>query len=81
MNKKLDELGRIVIPAPMRKQLGIKDTINIECIDNKIIITNPDNKLEFLMKRDNKLQRIEMMFKNGDVDLKKLKNIVLGDDK
>ena len=43
MNRKIDELGRLVIPKEMRNKLGIKDNdpVNIECIENKIIITNP----------------------------------------
>lgn len=43
MNRKIDELGRLCIPKEMRNKLGIKDNdpVNIECIENKIIITNP----------------------------------------
>ena len=43
MKRKIDELGRFVIPKEIRKELGIKDNdlINIECTGNKIIITNP----------------------------------------
>lgn len=44
MKRKIDELGRIVIPKEMRKELDIKenDPLNIEVQDNKIIITKPD---------------------------------------
>lgn len=43
MNRKIDDLGRLVIPKEMRNKLEIKDNdpVNIECIENKIIITNP----------------------------------------
>lgn len=43
MNRNIDNLGRVVIPKPMRKQLDIKnnDLLNIELQDNKIIITKP----------------------------------------
>lgn len=43
MNRKIDELGRLCIPKEMRNKLGIKDNdpVNIKCIENKIIITNP----------------------------------------
>ena len=43
--KKIDELGRIVIPSEIRKELNIKlnQEIEIDKMDNKIIITNPDN--------------------------------------
>lgn len=37
--------------------------------------------LEFLIKRENKLQLIEQMFTSKIVDLSKLTSIVLGDDK
>ena len=44
MNRKIDTLGRIVLPKEMRTQLDIKenDPLNIELQDNKIIITKPD---------------------------------------
>ena len=43
MQRHIDDLGRVVIPKEMRKQLKIEngDKINIELKDNKIIITNP----------------------------------------
>lgn len=37
---------------------------------------NLKSKNEFLMKRENKLQLIEQMFKSGTVDLKELNKIV-----
>ena len=44
MNRKIDDLGRIVLPKEMRTQLDIKenDPLNLELQDNKIIITKPD---------------------------------------
>ena len=44
MNRKIDDLGRILLPKEMRRQLDIKenDPLNIELQDNKIIITKPD---------------------------------------
>lgn len=43
MKRKIDSLGRLVIPAEMKKQLEIKncELVNIECTGNKVIITNP----------------------------------------
>ena len=40
----IDNLGRIVIPAAMRKELGIENGsyLNIELKEQKIIITNPE---------------------------------------
>ena len=44
MQRNLDELGRVVIPKEMRKELNIEggDPINIELQNNKVIITKPD---------------------------------------
>ena len=44
MKRNIDELGRIVIPAEMRKQLHMNggDTVNIEIVRNKLVISNPD---------------------------------------
>lgn len=43
MKRNIDNLGRIVIPAEMRKQLGIElnQELEIELISNQIIIKNP----------------------------------------
>ena len=55
MNKKIDELGRFVIPKDMRLQLGIQenDTLNVNIEGNKIVITKEydafDNYLNALM--------------------------------
>lgn len=40
ISRKLDELGRIVIPIEVRKELGIKDgeSLDISVIDNKIVL-------------------------------------------
>ncbi|MBQ1981905.1 MAG: AbrB/MazE/SpoVT family DNA-binding domain-containing protein, partial [Clostridia bacterium] len=37
----VDELGRIVIPMPMRKELGIavRDRLTIKAVDDRIILT------------------------------------------
>ncbi len=41
MTRKIDELGRIVIPMDMRTKLRLSkdDAVNIECINDKIILT------------------------------------------
>lgn len=41
MEKKLDELGRVVIPLEMRNKLSLENesVVNIDCVDNKIILT------------------------------------------
>ena len=40
ISRKVDELGRIVIPIEVRKELGIKDgkSLDISIINNKIIL-------------------------------------------
>lgn len=49
MNRKIDEVGRLVVPKEMRKQLGLKngDEVNMEISNNKIIITNPNQEDPF----------------------------------
>lgn len=44
MQRKLDELGRVVIPKEIRNELGIEngEGVNIELVGNKVIITKPD---------------------------------------
>lgn len=37
------------------------------------------NMVKFFMERENKLQRIETMFKNENVDLERLSKLVKGD--
>jgi len=41
MTRKVDELGRIVLPVEMRSKLHLEkeDTVNIDCIDDKIILS------------------------------------------
>lgn len=50
MEKRIDNLGRIVIPREMRKSIGVEDgdNVTIELIDNKIVISNPSENDEFL---------------------------------
>ena len=60
MLKKIDNLGRVVIPQPMRKQLEINegDLVNIELVDNKIIITNP-KEVDYKARIDKAIEYIE----------------------
>ena len=43
MKKRIDDLGRLVIPQPFRDELGIKPNqdLDVELVGNKIILTNP----------------------------------------
>lgn len=47
MLKKIDDLGRVVLPVSYRNELGIEPNqeLDIEKVGNKIIITNPDGTL------------------------------------
>lgn len=61
MKKKIDNLGRIVLPAEMKKELGLENgsEVNIEIEDHKIIISKPgaidykaivDKAIEYIKK-------------------------------
>lgn len=51
MNRKIDELGRIVVPKEYRDKLGIEvqESLNIELVDNKIIISKA-NEIDYKAK-------------------------------
>lgn len=53
-----------------------EETENYGRIQFVIEIEKLRNQIEFLSKRDNKLQQIEQMFQNGIVDLSELSKIV-----
>lgn len=55
-----------------------EETENYGRIQFVIEIEKLRNQIEFLTKRDNKLQQIEQMFKNGQVDLSELSKLVKG---
>lgn len=84
MIRKIDNLGRIVIPKEICKQLGIEanENICIEVKDNEIVLTknNTKNELEFLREREIKLQQIEQLFLNGNVDVNELNMILKNKD-
>lgn len=70
MNRNIDNLGRIVIPAEMRKELGIDagSNLNIELIDNKIVITNA-NRVDYKEKVEKALAFIkEHKFTDYEID-------------
>ena len=54
MNRKIDSMGRIVIPMEIRKQLDIKDNdeFKIDVINNEIVISKPElnDKLDCLLE-------------------------------
>ena len=64
MKKRIDNLGRLVIPEPFRYELGIypNDEIEIEMVGNKVVISNP--------KGMRSKEEIEKMYK----DIRNLEN-------
>lgn len=60
MVRSTDELGRIVIPVEMRKELGIENgsTVNIELKEDEIIITNP-KRIDYKAKTKKAIEYIE----------------------
>lgn len=59
--------------------VGDKNALNeLNCYYDELkqCIEQLRHKIEFLTKRDNKLQQIEQMFKNGQVDLSELSKLV-----
>lgn len=52
VNRKIDELGRIVIPREIRNNLNIKsyDELNIEVNNDSIILTKKNNEKNVLLK-------------------------------
>lgn len=53
-----------------------EETENYSRIQFVIEIEKLRNQIEFLSKRDNKLQQIEQMFQNGIVDLSELSKLI-----
>lgn len=53
-----------------------EETENYGRIQFVIEIEKLRNQIEFLSKRDNKLQQIEQMFQNGIVDLSELSKLI-----
>lgn len=56
----------------LAKQIEQNDDLEIE-------LQNYKNMIKFFIQRENKLQRIETMFKNENVDLERLSKLVKGD--
>lgn len=64
MIRKIDNLGRIVIPAEIRKQLEIDDNTNlkIEVEDNKIVISKDDSDYSKMFYANEELARKVMYY-------------------
>lgn len=64
MTKKMDELGRLVIPKEMREQLEIdKNTIlKIEIEDNRIVISKDESEYSKMLYANEELLRKVMYY-------------------
>lgn len=68
MQRNIDNLGRVVIPKEMRKQLGVNngDPVNIELVDNKVILTNP-SEVDYKSRCDKAIEYInENVYENDN---------------
>lgn len=67
MLKKVDNLGRVVIPIGIREELGITDTANIEIRRDECILKNPnkDSLREYIERAKDDLTNML----NNDEDL------------
>lgn len=64
MIRKIDELGRIVLPAEMRFKLHLEkeDAVNIECVDEKIILSKAKPTCVICHSSENELLSINHEF-------------------
>lgn len=64
MTRKMDELGRLVIPKEMREQLEIdKNTIlKIELEDNRIVISKDESEYSKMLYANEELTRKVMYY-------------------
>lgn len=60
MKRKIDELGRIVLPAEMKKEIGLVNgsEANIEIEDHKIIITKP-NAIDYKTRNEEAIKFVK----------------------
>lgn len=61
MKRKVDELGRIVLPMEMRSKLRLEkeDAVNIECVEDKIILSKAKPNCIICHSADNELFSID----------------------
>lgn len=71
MKRKIDELGRLVIPKEIRTEIGLNDgdSVEIQLEDNRIIVTNPQN-IDYKTRVEKALKKIQeqMPFTIDDKD-------------
>ena len=79
MNKgyrKIDELGRIVIPKEMRNALGIEtdDEVAFELKGNKIILT-----FDKVLTAEDRINKALELLEKEDIDLIEISSVLKGD--
>lgn len=83
-NEGKKELTRVTLSKSYAMRISY-EVVNIilDNIDAKVLAVEDSPKMEelnkFLTKRENKLQKIEQLFKNGVVDLEELTKLVKED--
>ena len=80
MNRNIDDLGRIVIPKEMRKQLNInpKDELNIELEEDMIILTKvqpTERQMKTIEEIEEHLHNLNELIKIGLDDEKLIGSI------
>ncbi|MPN26765.1 hypothetical protein SDC9_174190 [bioreactor metagenome] len=64
MTRKVDELGRVVIPPSIRDALGLKSNseVNIDCVEGKIILTSTKPCCAICRSMEHKLFSVNKTF-------------------
>ena len=65
--KKIDELGRIVVPKEVRSALGVTsgDTASFEVMDNKLVLTFDKKRLSDSERTEKALDKIQYIIDYG----------------
>lgn len=61
MTRKIDDLGRIIIPAEMRSKLHLEreDEVKIECVNDQIVLTKAKPCCIICHSTDSKLSTVD----------------------
>lgn len=65
MKKQIDNLGRVVIPKEMRKELKLDNgsTVNVELVEGSIVLTNP-NEIDYKARINKAIEYMKPIFMN-----------------
>lgn len=75
MTRKLDELGRIVLPMEMRSKLHLEkeEAVNIDCVNDKIILSKAKPTCVICHSAENELLSVDQKLICSDC-IKKIKS-------